>query len=126
LKRILGPGEEKCFSRGNIPGTVKEYEIYPGCKIGIGIQICAESHSPESSARLADDGAGLLLMPFASPREAGAAPAASMIIGPRGDILSEASGPDESSCTAEISLTDIQKIRESTMGWFRSWPHIKG
>lgn len=161
LKRILGPSEENCFNSGNPANVMNKYEVYRGIKIGIGIQICAESHSPESSARLADIGAGLLLMPFASPRETpiekltrfkkylparaydnscflaccnlirkgsktGKAPGAAMIIGPRGDVLAEKAAPEENSCTALISPDEILKIKKSSMGWFRSWRHIKG
>ncbi|MBF9017173.1 MULTISPECIES: nitrilase-related carbon-nitrogen hydrolase [unclassified Oceanispirochaeta] len=160
LKRILGPSEENCFSSGSPANAINEYEVHRGIRIGIGIQICAESHSPESSARLADSGAGLLLMPFASPRETpvekltrfkkylparaydnscflaccnlirvgrktGTAPGAAMIIGPRGDILAETAASEENSCTSRISPDEILKIKDSSMGWFRSWRHIK-
>ncbi len=155
-KNIPGPSERSVFSPGKTAEVLRNDRLPFKLPFHIGIQICAETHFPEISGRLADKGAGLLLMPFASPRETGAeklmrmkkylparaydntcfiascnqiwdrpdkgrSPAASLIINPRGDILAEAAGMEESFCSFRIEPEDVMKIRTSRMGYFRDW-----
>ena len=155
-KNIPGPSERSVFSPGKQAEVLRNDRLPFKLPFHIGIQICAETHLPEISCRLADKGAGLLLMPFASPRETGAeklirmkkylparaydnscfvascnqiwdrkdkgrSPAASLIINPRGDILAEKAGEDESYCSFRIDPEEIMKIRTSRMGYFRDW-----
>lgn len=62
-KTHLGPSEKATFSEGN------ELDVFNIDGIKIGIQLCFETHFPEISFIQAKQGANVLAMAFASPRE---------------------------------------------------------
>ena len=62
-KTHLGPTEREIYSAGN------EINIYEVDDLKIGFQICYETHFPEISSIQAKQGANILAMPFASPKE---------------------------------------------------------
>ena len=64
-KTHLGKFEKECFTPGDT------FSVISTGKAAIGFQICGESHFPEISTCLTYRGAELMLMPFASPLDAG-------------------------------------------------------
>jgi len=138
-KTHLGKFEKEHFTPGN------EFAVIDTKKVRIGFQICIESHFPEISTCLAYRGAELVLMPFATPTDAarrtelwkkylparaydnGVFVAAcnhlkngkgggAVIIDPRGNIISEEVGGNETILTADLKgdMTERVHIGERT------------
>lgn len=62
-KTHLGPTEKETFTEGN------EIEVFEVANLKIGMQLCFETHFPEISYAQAKQGANVLALAFASPRE---------------------------------------------------------
>ncbi len=65
-KTHLGPTEKTIYSEGN------EINVFEVGKLKIGMQLCFETHFPEISYAQAKQGANVLAMAFASPKETAA------------------------------------------------------
>ena len=65
-KTHLGPTERPFFSAGN------QLQVFKAGKLMVGMQLCFETHFPEISYAQAKQGANLLAMGFASPKETAA------------------------------------------------------
>lgn len=146
-KTHLGPTEQQLFTAGDT------LHIHKAKNLSLGLQLCFETHFPEISYAQARQGASILCMAFASPREsseiklerfkrflcaraydnscyvvacnlAGITSGGkrlsglSLIIDPKGNILSESVHPGSGYCIAEFDQGTIEHIHQSKMAWF--------
>jgi len=146
-KTHLGPTEKEMYSEGD------EINIFSVGSLKIGFQLCYETHFPEISSIQAKQGAHILAMPFASPREKagdklerfkrflparaydnscfvmacnlgmskygeGGEARLALIINPKGEVIGQ---EIDGSSMVTLSLTDIERIQQTKMGYFNYW-----